>query len=367
MFSPSHIDTLWIDPSVTLEPSVLSIRRRFPKEKIIIGSPPSAELPPLEAIPHTKRRLYLTRHRGRLVKPCPGSPGRICCGYWVINAMIHCPMDCHYCILQTYLSTPAMTIFLNEDQIKEEVLQRLRSNPTHIYRFGTGELGDSLVHNTLTGFADRMVPFFAETKNGILELKTKTAEIDTLRNLDPKGHTVISWSLNPPSIVRTIEPGTASFEQRLLAARECQEMGYWIGLHFDPVFWFDGWEKEYSNVIEKLSRALDPSRILWISLAGFRYTSSQKDLIRQRFPHSPIFLGEFFRDEDGKYRYLQHLRISMYRTLLRWFRDWSPTLFLYFCMENRYVWEATFSRPPRNTKELDQKFDKNVWNHLKNA
>ena len=362
------IDTLWIDPEVTDHPLTEVVRKRFPPGKIQVGIPSLPKrLSPSGAPRILKRRLFITKYRGRLVKPCPGSQGRICCGYQVINAMIHCPMDCHYCILQTYLSAPALTLYVNEDQIRNEITERLTTDPDHIYRFGTGELGDSLVHDTLTGFSSRMVPFFAGTKNGILELKTKTAAIDTLRGLEPRGHTVISWSINPPTLIRTVEPLTATLNQRLRAARECQEMGYWIGLHFDPIIWFDGWEREYMKVIERLSHTLDPSRILWISMAGLRYTRAQKDLIRTRFPNTPLFTGEFFRDEDGKFRYLQPLRVAIYRTLLLWLRDWSPDLFIYYCMENQHVWEATFPDPPRNTRELDERFNKHIWERLKHG
>ena len=363
-----RIDTLWIDPEVADHPLTASVMKRFPLEKIRMGIP---SVSPQSSVPETlrslKRRLLVTRYRGRLVKPCPGSQGRICCGYQVINAMIHCPMDCHYCILQTHLSVPALTLYVNEDQIREEITERLESNPEHIYRFGTGELGDSLVHDALTGFSRRMVPFFAESRNGILELKTKTAAIDTLRGLDPKEHTVISWSVNPPTLIRAVEPLTATLDRRLRAAHECQEMGYWIGLHFDPIIWFEGWEEAYRGVIEELARILDPTRILWISIAGLRYTRAQKDLIRMRFSDTPLFTGEFFRDEDGKFRYLQPLRISMYKTLLRWLREWSPDLFIYCCMENRRAWEATFPDPPRNTRELDGRFNENIWRHLRHG
>jgi len=121
--------------------------------------------------------------------------------------------------------------------------------------------------------------------------------IGNLEGLDPKGHTVISWSLNTPEMIEKVEPGTASLSQRVEAARRCQEMGYWVGFHFDPVIRYEGWERAYLGVIERLAESLDPRRIIWISLAGFRYTRGQKEVIRGRFRHTPLFSGEFFRDE----------------------------------------------------------------------
>lgn len=363
---PHEIQSIWIDPAVSDYPITRWIMDRFPAYKTIIGipdtSPGNNRHPPLDKI---KKRIFLTHSKGHLVKPCPGSRGRICCGYWVINAMMHCPMDCHYCVLQSYLSLPAMTIYVDEDNIREEIQQRLKSHEGHICRFGTGELADSLIHDALTGFSKRMVPFFAKTKNGILELKTKTAAIENLRGIDPRGHTVVSWSVNPQAIIRQIEPKTASLDQRIKAARQCQDKGYWIGLHFDPVIWSEDWEIMYHKVIERLSHSLDPQRVIWISIAGLRFTRQQKEIIKERFRDTPIFLGEFFRDEDGKFRYLQSLRISMYQKLIKWLMEWSPDLFIYYCMENHRVWEKTFPSPPKNTRELDERFNQNVWRLLK--
>ena len=356
-----RIERVWIDPDVAQHPLVRRIRITLPRVKIEVGKPAPlpADVSPT-FLSRVKRQLFVTMGRGTRVKPCPGSRGRICCGYWVINAMLHCPMDCHYCVLQSYLSLPALTIDVNEEEIQQEIRYRLARREGHICRFGTGELGDSLVHDTLTGFSKRMVPFFAETKNGILELKTKTAAIENLEGLDPKGHTVVSWSLNPPEIIRRVEPGTASLSRRIAAAHRCQEMGYWIGFHLDPVIWFEGWEMAYQRVIERLAEVIDPKRVIWISLAGFRYTRAQKEMIRQRFRHTPLFAGEFFRDEDGKFRYLRRERITSYRKIIKWLREWSPDLFIYYCMENRRVWEETFSNPPRHTGELDERFHHHV-------
>ncbi len=361
------IDTIWIDPEVQAHPLARRIRDSLPNVRTRTGVPEPRPTTHPASIDRIKKSLFVTKSRGHLVKPCPGSRGRICCGYWVINAMMHCPMDCHYCVLQTYLSVPAMTIFVDEGSIHEEILARLRDRENHFFRFGTGELGDSLIHDTLTGFSRRFISFFAETQNGILELKSKTAAIAHLMECDPKGHTVISWSVNPPEVIRQVEPKTASLEKRIQAARQCQDMGYWIGLHFDPIIAFEGWEEAYRGVIERLARALDPSRIIWISVAGLRYTRQQKESIRLRFPETPLFSGEFFRDEDGKYRYLQKTRIMLYQKIISWLRQWDPNLFIYYCMENQRVWEKTFPHPPRNTRELDEKFDQRIRRLLKNG
>ena len=66
---------------------------------------------------------------------------------------------------------------------------------------------------------------FAERGNAVLELKTKSDCIEELLDLEPRGRTVVSWSLSPESVA-VEEYGTASIE-----ARE----GFGGGLHHKMV------------------------------------------------------------------------------------------------------------------------------------
>jgi len=86
----------------------------------------------------------VTRFYGRRLKPCPGTSNHICCGYHVINAITNCPMDCSYCVLQTYLTNPLLTLYSNWDDMLAEIENFLSLRPQALVRLGTGELSDSL-------------------------------------------------------------------------------------------------------------------------------------------------------------------------------------------------------------------------------
>ena len=55
---------------------------------------------------------------------------------------------------------------------------------------------------------------------------------------------------------------------------------------------------------------------------------------------------------DRKLCYFQPLRVGMYRKMLRWIRNASPTVFVYLCMESKEVWEQVFGFAPSCEKEL---------------
>jgi len=307
-----------------------------------------------------KQILLIDRYAGQLVKDCPGTKGHICCGYKVINVVTNCPMDCSYCILQVYLNNPFVTVYPEFDKIFGEIEEIMNEKSHHFFRFGTGELGDSLVLDQITGFSREAVPFFAGKHNGILELKTKAADVDHLLSLDHRGKTVVSWSLNPAKLVQEEEFHTASLHERMQAARRCQNAGYFLGFHFDPLVCYPGWQEDYRELVDLLFQHVDPRGILWISLGGLRFPPSLKKTAHERFPKTKVFSGELVPGDDGKFRYLKPIRVEMYRKMLSWLREYDPNLFVYLCMERGDVWQAVYGTSPKHTAGLNRRFEQRI-------
>ena len=302
-----------------------------------------------------KKKLLLTRHKGEFLKKCPGSDGQVCCNYFVVNFASNCPMDCSYCYLQEYLAqNPALKVFSNVDDLMAEADELLAKHPRFFFRIGTGEITDSLALEPYIGFAREVVPFFARQPNVLLELKTKSACVDRLLGLDPKERVVVSWSMNPQPVIDRDEHGTASLEERLRAARRCQEAGYRLGFHFDPMIEYPGWEDDYRRLVEEIFASVDWRRISWLSLGVLRQTPGLRRTMGERFPRTKLLTGEQVSCPDGKFRYFQPLRVAMYRKMAGWIRRAAPTVKIYLCMESKEVWEQVFGYAPSCEKELGQ-------------
>jgi len=338
-------------------PIFRNLRRALPRVPFTFVTDPQTPASALFASGNSlgegKRRLFLTRHKGDFLKKCPGSEGQVCCNYFVINFASNCPMECSYCYLQEYLANnPVLKVFSNVADLLDEADQLLSKHRGFFFRIGTGEITDSLALDPYIGFCAEIVPFFAEQPNVLLELKTKSDRVEGLLGLDPKGRVVVSWSMNPHRVIDADEHLTASFEERLAAARRCQEAGYKLGFHFDPMIEYPGWEEDYRGMVEQIFTAVDHRRIAWISMGVLRTTPGLKRIVRERFPSTQLLSGEQVLCPDGKMRYFQPLRVSMYRKMLRWIREASPTVFVYLCMESREVWEQVFGFAPSCEKEL---------------
>lgn len=310
-----------------------------------------------------KRQIFITHFHGNRLKPCPGTSHHICCGYYVINGITNCPMDCSYCILQEYLNNPFITLYSNIDELLKEINEFI-SDQKFFLRLGTGELSDSLALESIFPLSQILIQFFKKKEGIIFEIKTKSSQVEGILNLNHSGKTVVSWSLNPSTLIAREEIGTASFEERIGAAKRCEDAGYPLGFHFDPIIYYEGWEKDYRECINSLFKKIDPQRVIWISLGGFRYPPRLKSISENRFPKTRIFLGELLPGRDRKFRYLRDIRVELYRKIAGWLREIDPDLFIYLCMESQEVWEEVFGWAPMNTHHLTQIFAERVKKFL---
>ena len=308
-----------------------------------------------------KQTIYLLRHNGDFLKPCPGTKEYICCGYQILNLATNCPLDCSYCILQSYFQNqPYLRVFVNLEERLDQVLQMIDSQPGQIFRVGTGEFTDSLALDPITWWSDLLLPRFSRRKNAVLELKTKTTEISGVLASKYRDRIILSWSLNSSQISGREEKGAESIKRRVAAAKQCQSEGFALGFHFDPLIPHAGWQDEYAKTIDLLDKHIDPRGIIWISMGSFRFMPGLKPIIRKRHPTSPILNGEFVVGLDGKARYFKPIRTDLYRFMRKRLEKWHPDLGIYLCMESDDVWEAGMGWSPQNSTGLRRYLDRRV-------
>ncbi|MFZ0392186.1 MAG: spore photoproduct lyase family protein [Calditrichia bacterium] len=352
---PYKFSQIYIDQSVANDEVAEEIKSHFPAVPTRIVEADAAFQEKLARLSFSrgKQTLWITRYKGRFLKPCPGtSAAYLCCNYLVINEATNCPVDCSYCILQNYINNPAITIYSNYQDILKEVSTAAGLNPGRVLRMGTGELTDSLALDPIIGLSSRLIAHLNNMPNVILELKSKTDHIDHLLHLDPS-RIVLAWSLNPPEFAEQEEHKSAAVSKRLAAAARAAEAGFLLAFHFDPILHLSGWKSAYSRLIEQLGQSAPPDRIAWISLGALRYPPGLKESARSRFPGSPVFSGEQIAGRDGKSRYLRPIRASMFRHIVYELKKNLGEVFLYFCMEDAAMWQQVLGIKPEGNWEVD--------------
>ena len=306
-----------------------------------------------------KKRLALSRFKGSFLKKCPGiSPGMVCCNYYVVNLAKNCIYDCSYCFLQDFLgNNPMQVAYVNVEDLLVELEEVFTQYPDRNFRVGTGELTDSLALDAIVPYTAYLLPFFNQQSNAVLELKTKSDQIANLLDHSDSTNIIVSWSLNPQTVIDQEEKGTPSLAQRLESAKACLDKGYRIGFHFDPIILIPGWEDAYQQLVNILCDSLPIAKVEWVSLGSFRYRPSLKSIIKNRHPQTHLFTSEHLPSKDGKFRYLRPLRNHAYKTIRGYLKSRLEELNIYICMETQEIWEGVTGKTPRSDEKLDQFFD----------
>jgi len=275
----------------------------------------------------------------------------ICCpNYLHFSPTAYCTYGCAYCYLAGTRSTvfaPVAKVYVNLEDMLAAIERKARrlDRPTSFY---VGKLQDALALDPLTGFSRVLVPFFAEQPHARLVMLTKSDAVANLLDLDHRGHTVVSWSINPEAVCREFEGCAPPLAARLGAARRCQEAGYPLRFIVMPILPVDDWEQHYAELVEQLFAAVQPRRITLGGLCSYRGALAltaralgPDNLIARHINPKP--------SPDGRLRFPRPLRIAFYRHLIAGIRRHHPSLPIGLCLEEPQVWAAAGLDPAEQT------------------
>ena len=365
----NHFDKVYIEKEAQHSEVAQRALSLFPKSKIHIIETDHFKKGELSAsdMDKSKKTLLLKNFKGSFFKRCPGAnPKMMCCNYYVLNLGQHCEMDCSYCYLQSFINFPAVVIFTNIEQALEELKSLKDKYKGQYLRVGTGEQTDSLSLDDISLYSKKLIHFFKDCPDWLLEFKTKSDNIKNFENEDHAGNIVVSWSINPEYIVGKEEHGTASLKKRLEAAQRVRDKGFKVSFHIDPLIYHPEWETNYGELVQQITLAFSPEEVTHISLGSLRFQAIQKPLMRKRFGmESLICKGEFFRGKDGKLRYDNEVRQKMFQYVLKKLKDHSSKWSVFLCMETPENWLNVMESSPKTIPSLKKDFDLNITKTLR--
>ncbi len=269
-----------------------------------------------------------------------------CCPYYKLVPLSNgCPYYCTYCYLAFVYRkhSPYIKLNINYDDIIKQISKTSAKSP-HRADFNMGEMLDSLALDHITNLTKKLIPFIHTLPNAYLMLLTKSSNIDNLLKIEPNNHTVLSWSLSTQRNIDLYEIGTADMQQRIDAAKSCQNHGYRIRFRIDPGILYDNWQNEYSKLIHSALTNVKPENItlgMLRLLPGHKklaldaYGAKSQELISQKLPKS---------SSDGKSRYHPQFRIEFYNLLIDRIRDIDKNISVSLCRETPDVWQALKDR-----------------------
>ena len=169
-------------------------------------------------------------------------------------------------------------------------------------------------------------------------LLTKSSNVDNLLAVESNSHTVVSWSLNAQQIIRRYELGTADLDERIKAAKQCQDHGYRIRIRIDPGILYPNWEDGYADLIQKTLTAIRPENI---TLGMLRLLPGHFRLATDAYGNRAreLFNYHFVRGaSDGKLRYRPKQRVEFYNFLIDTIRSFDRDVSISLCRETPEIW-----------------------------
>jgi spore photoproduct lyase len=341
-FRPKTI-LLW--QKVADNPEARRIANMFPSAKVYLipqqRQVPSPGMSPGKALLAGRKTLmigatsrFVGHFDGRL-----GSNVRCRPYYKLVPVSNGCPYHCTYCYLAFVYRkyAPFIKMNVNYDTMFRQIRKTITCAGGKV-SFNMGEMLDSLALDHITNLTTVLIPFFSGFPNGFLMLLTKSNNIDNLLAVEPNEQTIVSWSLNSQPIIKTYELGTASLNERIEAARLCQEHGYRIRLRIDPGILHPDWQAGYAELVRKTLTVLKPENITIGMLRFFNAhvrlaAAAYGDRTRKLWDHN------FVRGaSDGKLRYPPRERVEFYTFLIDAIRNHNREVSISLCRETPEIW-----------------------------
>ncbi|WP_169314404.1 SPL family radical SAM protein [Turneriella parva] len=281
------------------------------------------------------RNVFVAVKRGALVKEAPAAYGYGSddLHYYYIHAY-NCVYECEYCYLQGYFSSPDLVLFVNHDEIIRDMRAIAAASAAQRVWFHAGEFSDSLALSHITAELADYWQFFSETPNAYLELRTKSINLTAMRQLKPINNAVVSFSLSTHTQAARHDRDAPTASQRLAAMQRLKELGFRLGVHFDPLIYAPDFGSNFEAIVCDLSERVGFAGIDYISLGVVRFAKDVYREAKENYPASDIFARNFIQGTDHKMRYVRPLRLQMLelgREILK--KHGCPEDKIYFCME----------------------------------
>jgi len=248
--------------------------------------------------------LILAKKHGRWVLPAPADYGIGGQHNYYFSHMMNCVYDCRYCFLQGMYRSAANVLFVNFEDMFAAIEQTLQQHDNESVYFFSGYDCDSLALDPVSGFVDKVLPFFAQHPRAVLELRSKSTQIRGLLDREPLQNCVVAFSLSPSHLVQRYEEKTPSLDKRLDALRRLQQQGWPIGLRFDPLILCENFKAHYQRFFQQVFQAIDPNRIHSVSLGSLRLPQHFFKRLTGLYPDSDLFAAPFASDAQGMVAYV---------------------------------------------------------------
>lgn len=239
-----------------------------------------------------------------------------------------CSATCLYCYLVcNFENCSYLRIFVNRDEILSKIKKKIVKEGVHrVYELGCNS--DMILENTITGNLKWAIEEFGKLHNATATFATKFHQVDDLLELKHNGNTQMRISVNPEEIIKKVEFGTSSLEDRIEAVNKMFKAGYRVGLNIAPIILVPNFEKIYEKLFKTLSENLleELKEQLFIEVIFMTYGLANLQANTQSMPKAVNLLdmNKMRLKSPKKYTYKNEFRKPAEKIIIFYIEKYLP-------------------------------------------
>ena len=221
-------------------------------------------------------------------------------GFFYTTPMLNCLYNCEYCFLQGMYPSGNIVIFVNQDDFHDAIKLELNQNKVskEVVTVSISYNTDLLAMENLFPITKSWIKFGSESKNLMLEIRTKSSNFKPLDIIDSNQNVLLSWTISPEEVSKSYEHLAPPLHQRISAIKSAIDKGWKVRLCFDPIMNIENWEKIYSEFFIHIFQTLKPKILHDVTMGTFRMNKDYFNRIKRRNPESDIYYSEYVNEKN---------------------------------------------------------------------
>ena len=328
------IETIYIENQIRQHHRTDEILSKFKKKIDVVYCDHYGEIFNIKSqnfrIQKKKPALVLAKKEGKKLHDIPKSFSIGGKKNYYFSHMLNCIYDCEYCFLQGKHMSAHYLLFINYEDFFIEIEKKIKQNRFEKSYFFSGYDCDSLAFDGITGFVESFLPIFERNKNGILEIRTKSVKIQNILKYKPIDNCIIAFSFTPENISKLIEHKVPSVKKRIDSMKKLAEMGWKIGLRFDPIIPACNFAKIYETLFKNIASNIPKENIHSISFGMMRFPKKMLKKMIKEYPNKKI-ISLNFKNNNGIYSYSEEVQKKLENIIVGKLKKYMKNIPIYNC------------------------------------
>ena len=328
------IETIYIENQIRQHHRTEEILSKFKKKIDVVYCDHYGEIFNIKSqnfrIQKKKPALVLAKKEGKKLHDIPKSFSIGGKKNYYFSQMLNCIYDCEYCFLQGKHMSAHYLLFINYEDFFIEIEKKIKQNRFEKSYFFSGYDCDSLAFDGITGFVESFLPIFESNKNGILEIRTKSVKIQNILKYKPIDNCIIAFSFTPENISKLIEHKVPSVKKRIDSMKKLAEMGWKIGLRFDPIIQACNFAKIYETLFKNIASNIPKENIHSISFGMMRFPKKMFKKMIKEYPNKKI-ISLNFKNNNGIYSYSKEVQKKLENIVIKKLKKYMKDVPIYNC------------------------------------